>query len=577
MTPVQKAACLLPASLCAYFLASFLFTVLANYFPGPFYDYWVDIAKVETFFNNPASLHLPELLAAHNDAHRLFIPRLLFILDHLLANGTNAFLVSISLLCKLTTLILFNLVIHESIAQKQKNREQNLSSKIWLNAIFFAGIFSLGNVSNIMMTSNIQWDLMLAFSFLSLYFFSNAQHSYTALLLSILFLFASFLSHGASLAIPVVFLLHSLMIRDRKLAIISAILLAMITLLHFVILPAWTGETSDSVATLIPMLDAGKMLLWLIHLVNFILHFLYAPVRQLGITGFYFSLVFLFLFALCWQRYRKNPAENTFFSLLSLFLALTIILIAAGRVNTNPDFYWASQYEPIAIMFILSVTTATIVTHPAEGKTKWLPLLAIVHYLFMLVWNQLQPYPYGFYRSNKALNSHTYMFMFDRDQYQGDALKIWVMDPDPVKAIDAFFDQHHFAYYHNKQGGTGRYQHFIRPGEPFITADDLPAFAHTCSTNREAVTYQPGQFGKYNFSTPINLAENSYLDASLHRNSYYVLDSNGTVIGFAFIFMPPQSLWPKPALKGLLNTQDAVYIAEVLQGKPRCRYVLTSP
>jgi len=566
MTPAQKAASLFPISLCAYFMASFLFTVLANYFPGPFYDYWVDIAKVERFFDNPASVSFREMLAAHNDAHRLFIPRISFILDHIFADGTNIFLVSSSLLCKLATLVLFNLNI----------REQNLQQKIWLNAVFFAGIFSLGNVSNIMMTSNVQWDLMLVFSFLSLYFFKHARNSHTALLLSILFLSASFLSHGASLAIPVVFLLHSLMIRDRKLATMSAILLAIVILLHFVILPGWTGEKTDSVAALIPILDAGQMLLWVIHLVNFILHFLHAPVRHLGLAGFYFSLVYLYLFFVCCQQYRKNPKENNFFPLLSLFLALTIVLVAAGRVNTNPNFYWASQYEPITIMFMLSVTAAVAINPPPQ-KSRWISLLALSHCLLMLVWNQLQPYPYGFYRSNKALDSHTYMFMFDRDQYQGDALKIWVMNPDPIKTIDPFFDQHSFAYYHNKQGGNGRYQRFIRPGNAFLATDELPAFARTCATNTAPVTYQPGQFGKYNLSTPINLQENSYLNASLNRNSYYVLDKNGMVIGFSFVFMPPKSLWPTPILKGLLNTENAVYIAEVIHGEARCRYALTNP
>jgi len=65
MTPVQKSASLLPIALCAYFLASFLFTLLANYFPGPYYDYWVDIAKVEKFFDAQLD-KLKELLTSNN-------------------------------------------------------------------------------------------------------------------------------------------------------------------------------------------------------------------------------------------------------------------------------------------------------------------------------------------------------------------------------------------------------------------------------------------------------------------------------------------------------------------------------
>jgi len=549
--------------LCLYFFASFLFTLLANYFPGPFYDYWVDIAKVEKFFDSPTSLSLQEMLAVHNEAHRIFIPRILFILDHVLADGTNIFLVSVSLLCKLAILILLNLNL----------KTQSFTQKIVLNAIFFAGIFSLGNISNIMMTSNVQWDLMLIFSFLSLYFFPSAEKK-EKLALTCLFLFASFLSHGASLVIPMVFLIHALLIRQRFLLVTSLLLLLTLMLLHFVILPEWTGEQDAPGAS--GRLNPLSLVLSLLPYISFVLHFIHAPVRHLGMAGFYFSLVYLILFIVCWYQYRNNPKREPFFPLLSIFLGLTVLIIAAGRVVTTPKFYWASQYEPIAILLIVSVSAA-IFMHPPTRYSKWFQAIAISHCLFMLLWNQFQPYPYGFHRSNKALDSHTYMFMFDRDQFQGDALKIWVMDPDPVKAIDPFFDHHHFAYYHNKQGGTDRYQQFIRPGEAFVEANELPAFANSCAPNTAAIDYQQGLFEKYKFSTPINLLENSYLDATLHRNSYYVLNPQGIVIGFSYVFMPPKSLWPLPILKGLLNTTQATYIAEVLHGVPKCRYALVSP
>lgn len=547
-----------------YFLASFLFTVLANYFPGPFYDYWVDMPKVESFFKDPASLTLQQFLSAHNEAHRIFIPRLLFILDYWIADGTNIFLISISLLCKLAILVLFNLNI----------RERHAREKIVLNTVFFAGVFSLGNVSNIIMTSNIQWDLMLLFSFLALFYFREAHHSNLKLLLSFLFLSASFLSHGASLVIPMVYIIHALVIRNRKLLASGVLLLLVILLLHFMILPAWTGEYAAANGA--TRLHPAALLLSSLSFVSFILHFLHAPVRHLGAAGFYFSLIYLFLFAIGCQQYRKNPQKHSFFPLLSIFLALTILIITAGRVITTPKFYWASQYEPIAIMFMVSVTTAVFLNPPLY-KANIIRAIALSHCLFMLIWNQLQPYPYGFYRSNKALDSHAYMFMFDRDQFQGDGLKIWVMEPDPVKTIDPFFDQHGFAYYHNKQGGDGKYQHFIRPGHSFLATDALPAFAKGCATNTAAIDYQSKPAEKFYFSTPVNLKENSYLKASLHRNSYYVLDKTGTVIGFSFVFMPKDSLWPSPLLKGLVNTPDAAYIAEVIDGEPRCRYVLTTP
>lgn len=549
---------------CLYFLTSFLFTLLSNYFPGPFYDYWVDISKVERFYNDPTSLGLRELLSAHNEAHRIFIPRLLFIMDYVIADGSNVFLISISLLCKFAILVLFNINLSN----------QNFQNKIWLNGIFFAGIFSLGNISNIIMTSNVQWDLMLIFSFLALHYYQDAGKNNIKLTLSCLFLITSFLSHGASLVIPMVFFIHAMVIHNRKLFISSVLLFLIIMLLHFTILPGWTGERAT-------MGDGSKLhlaslLLSLISFINFVLHFLYAPVRHLGAAGLYFSAVYLLLFVTVLLQYRKQPKQNNFFSLLSLFLALTILIITAGRVITTPKFYWASQYEPITIMFLVSVSAAIFI-NPPQPYARWFRIVAISHCLLMLLWNQFQPYPYGYYRSNKALDSHAYMFMYDRDQYQGDALKIWVMDPDPVKAIDPFFDEHNFAYYHNKQGGDGAYRHFIRPGEVFMPADQFAIFIQSCRPNHATIDYQAKPSGKYYFSTAVNLQQNSYLSATLNRNSYYVLDKSAKVIGFSFVFMPPQSLWPMPVLKGLTNTQEATYITEVIKGEPRCRYVLTSP
>lgn len=561
--PLFWLACVL---ICGYFFAHFIFLVLANYFPGPYYDYWVDIAKVEKFFDDFSSLTLGEMLSAHNDAHRLFLPRILFILDYVIASGSNAFLISVSITCKIATLALFNRSISTA----------SIRDKLVLNAVFFAGIFSVGNLSNIMMSSNIQWDLMLLFSVSSLYFFKQDSLAGGRWHFGLFFLVLSFLSHAGSLVIPLTFLCFSFFGRQTKNTLLSIACLLAIVLLHFYLVPLLTGENSGSSSDPSDNLSVESVLIWLILWVNFILHAIFAPVRHLGSIGFYFSLFFLVLFYRIMRRCYQQPEKTHYFDLCSLFLFLVTLLIAAGRVNTNPNFYWASQYEPIVILWGVSVTAATFIQTPLStgGWWRW---ITIAHFLFMMIWNQLQPYPYGFVRSNRALDSHTYMFMFDRDQYQGDALKIWVMDPDPVKAIDPFFEKNHFAYYHNKQGGEGAYRRFIQPGESFVTEQEWNTFTQGCALNTAAIQYKAGKFGKYNFSTPINLSQTFYLKASWRRNSYYVLDKSGKVSGYAFIFMPPKSLWPLPVLQGLLNTTDAAYIAEVIEGRPSCRYTLTSP
>ena len=88
-------------AVCSYFTIFFLYSVFANYWPGPFVDYWIDIPNVEKFFNGQLAFH--DLISAHANVHRLFIPRLLFVADYHFFSGSNALLVWVSIVCKIIT------------------------------------------------------------------------------------------------------------------------------------------------------------------------------------------------------------------------------------------------------------------------------------------------------------------------------------------------------------------------------------------------------------------------------------------------------------------------------------------
>ena len=127
---VHRAITLLALLVCAYYLGFFLLQVFINYWPGPIHDYWFEIPKIEDYYQHALSWH--ELITAHANAHRLVIPRLVFILDYVWFHGTNTFIVFVAIACKFTVWLVLNHVI----------RNESTGLRALLNALICATLFS---------------------------------------------------------------------------------------------------------------------------------------------------------------------------------------------------------------------------------------------------------------------------------------------------------------------------------------------------------------------------------------------------------------------------------------------------
>ena len=65
------------------------------------------------------------------------------------------------------------------------------------------------------------------------------------------------------------------------------------------------------------------------------------------------------------------------------------------------------------------------------------------------------------------------------------------------------------------------------------------------------------------------------MSAVFFRNTYYVLDHDGTVVGFSYLFVNPDHLFNEAAIKGYVTTPAAQYIAEINRaGEPVCLHAL---
>lgn len=85
--------------LCLWVAITLLGAMKDALYLGPFKDMWWMMPVVQHCFSGDCSLQ--ELVSAHGGAHRLLIPRLLFLLEYGVFNGTNGFLVSVSIFTQL--------------------------------------------------------------------------------------------------------------------------------------------------------------------------------------------------------------------------------------------------------------------------------------------------------------------------------------------------------------------------------------------------------------------------------------------------------------------------------------------
>ena len=544
------------AIFCAGFFAYYLYMVLANTFPGPTVDYWADMDKIAALFSPTASVSLQEWLSLHNGAHRLLIPRLLFALDYYFFDGTNLLLVAVSFLCRGILLYLLNIGV----------RHLSLASRLLVNTIFFAGLFHIAQLNIIVITSNIQWDLAFAFSFLSVYFFSQTgKHSQALCLLCMLL---AIFSNALALALPPFFVICSLFFLKGRPWQRHLLLFFIIYIIYFYLLPLWIGESSSSGYRELFQKDVTSIALTLLVLLpNFVIRLIGALTASLGYLSLYFS--FFFIGAMGWLLWKcksaaQYDASRHLLLLFGLFCFLAIGTIAGGRAATSPFFYGAGQYAPLGILFMLCIGGALYVNLPHHFSGTVANALRgalLLHVLFVLMWDQVQLTVAGFPKSNKALQSHALMLFTEANQFSGKGVRRWVQERDVIAELDPFLKQHGFAWYHNKL--------------PAANATP-PLDVQECTSLPGSPQYMPTDSG-YELSQPLQLRGLAYFRTAFQRSTYHVLDAQGQTLGYSYFYMPPESHWPMPELKGYLHKPEARYLAEWRGDRLHCLYRLDSP
>lgn len=552
--------------LCLYFLVTFLFYTLTSYWPGPFHDYWYEIPRIQDFFDKHLSWH--ELVTAHANAHRLVIPRLVFIGDYVLFNGGNQLIVIVSVLCKVSMLILLNVVI----------KNENVKTKVLLNALIFATVFNAINITNILNSSNVQWDLMALFSCLAIYFYSNAYPAHQPkkiifFFLAYLFFICAFFSQGGSLPVVFVFVLIAILNRSLIGTITGLLFIALMFYLMEFVLPV-----NDEAAP--GMMNAIAMFIFKPKYVSlYVLKLMSATVYNFDKYAFIFSAWFIFLLSLGLFFHKKTAhfANNTLLY-IACFSLIMMILIAGFRVDFAPTSWISNRYHPNVMLFILVIHLNAFLLAGILCKNTlriFFRTLLMASCAVNFAMPQYFQYSTPGDFANIVYETQTSGLYYGPSQVSARRLVTSIQSFDKIAEADPFFRQRGFSYYANKQKMNARAK---KPGELLIEQGAIENFVQSCPANSAAITYtKTDDNSAYKFSAAFNASQNSLMKALFTRNTFYALDEHGVVLGFAWFYVDPLHYTSSARINGLISAPSLAYIAEIKNDTLSCRYALAAP
>jgi hypothetical protein len=568
-TTRARVAQILIAIFCLCFALVFIFSLLVTCWPGPYNDYWADIWTLQKALTE--GIDLVELMTAHNNAHRILIPRLLFVLDYQWFQGSNTLILVAGLISKLLTLLLLNRMI----------RDQTLSVRLLLNALFFAAILNTNNLYNILYSSNIQWDLMLLFSLLAMACHIRAMDHPSLnprwLVAAYAFTLLGLFSHAGALAVLPVFCLMSLLHRNITGFVMSLLAATGIFYLTFYVLPVSDPENDTYQSALMMLLMGSKTVAFFVF--NLLDSGLY---RHIGTWSFYFStwLLAWLLLSLFFIRRTKSVYQNLFLY-FALFAVLVMFEIAAARSAFTPKHWGSSRFHGISLLFIAALSThAFFVARQffQQHAATLFQSLIVLHALAILLLVQYFSYQDAFGLSNKVLRAHAYMFSHQRNQFDGDKIVTFFNERDRIAGIDPFFTAHDLAYYANKQQQNSPYPRLVELDHNLLSSTDMPKLIDSCASLKGTLHTRPDEEGKH-LDITWNLHHSAYeLPRMLFfRNTYYLLDDAGRVKGFVYLYLDPQKPWQSPAIKGFASSPEGKYVVEINDGQASCLYLLSTP
>lgn len=330
---------------CLVIVLSTLYVLVVSHWHGPFRDMWEIYPFLEKIIQD--SWSLDDLWESYGYAHRLFIPRLLFIADYQFADASNHLLIAISLLCQTGICIMFARILfaQDSLAVWQR----------WcLFLLVMSFQFSGTLLFNFMHTFDVQWFLCCFFVTAALYLLTLQTSAQNAVMLAIsgmLILLACLCNFSAMAIWPV--WMFFVCIRPAS-AMYRWTLLALAVI--FIAMYA-TGVRSASPDALgsVNILVAATYFLFqfpLLYLGNPVSNPDYLPFG--GWVVVLVSIPLLLLVRFGWmftKKTKRNYSQGVLFlAALLLFCFGVAVMTGLGR-GYDPGHVYASRYQNIVMLF----------------------------------------------------------------------------------------------------------------------------------------------------------------------------------------------------------------------------------
>lgn len=564
---LSRAWQLLLVLVCACFILSFVYLVLANYWPGPYEDYWADMPLIDSLYNGTISFD--QLIIAHNNSHRILIPRLLFLADYQLASGTNTLLIMAALLFKVALLVLCNRLLVT----------RTLSERLLFNALIIMVIFNSALVYNTVFNINIQWDMMMLFSLSAIACFyrycHTRPHSMIFLVLAYLLFACAALTHaGGFFCLPFFGVMAIREKRYKDLLLPTGLFIALFYL-TFYVLPVSHPNAPTYQMMIIDMATITPRVFG-----HFFQQLSVGIYREHNIAYIYFSFYVLALIGFNSIAHIKiKHGEGSFWAYASIFTLTVMFIISCSRVG----WLWTAsadlpRFKVLSLFLLLALTLHCLLMIRHMHSPLWAAMIrcfVMTHSVALILLVQQLNLTLNFTTSNNNFATHAIMLLKGADRETGRWLGRNILfreERDILAHMDTVFQSRGLAYYHNKviRTNTGWLLH--KTGEALVTASQLPSFAAGCSPNTSAVDIRSDEGITAIFSTLIDPKTHNIPLASINRDSYFVLDTNGIITGYAYIYVETETNHLQAFIRGVSHTSDIHYIAEISHRQPKCLY-----
>ena len=537
-SPIQKLLTALYVLFAVLVAASTLYFITLCYHLGPFRDMWIAMDFIRAVFES--SPPLSDWWALHGGAHRLLVPRLLFVLEYGVFAGSNVFLMLVSVALQ------FSVVCLVWCALKQE-AHINTAWRWLLTAMTLLLMLNATQLENFIYTFDMQWFLTSAAAVWALHFWNQLWRDSAkqvsllayvpALLLTFVSLLSSFSGVCVLLVLPVLALAYRL---PRNYMVGLCVLLALLVGAYmsgpFAKAGNWAPAGLQVSVSDYLLFLCRTALLWL----QWIALYLGSPLgREYAWPAAFFaygSLGFV-----CWQwcvALRQGASYFTAFQIfclaIALFAALVGISTGLGRmyfVHTADE----DRYQSIVLVYWLGVF-AFALSRSLILQHRYYQCASVALMLFWTLW--VIP-------SAAIKDARAQLNFFDRVNDANLAIATGQWGFDDIKDTLILGDkwqkrsrpEQHAAFLREHHWGVFASAPFALLGSRI---DSHGVSADSCEGSVHSISAAAAPYRGYRIS---GTGQNVIAETPL--SDYIALDDSGEVVGIGRLQRQKNSLWPR--------------------------------